>query len=81
MSISYKKLLFILKERGINSNTIKQENLISQATLQNIKNGYSISISSLSRLCARLRCQPGELLEWIDDGKHNENPKSKKGKL
>ena len=77
LSISYEKLIEMLEKHGINSYTIKMDKLISYDTLKRIKSGSSISITSLSRLCERMKCQPQDLIEWIDDGKHNEDSDTK----
>lgn len=67
MSISYAKLIKIMQDRGINSTIIKYENLIGQASWKKIKEGGEIDTRTIHKLCERLRCQPGELLEWVDD--------------
>lgn len=78
MSISYKKLLKLLADNGITAYSIKKDKFINQETLQSIKKGYSISMTNLSKICERLHCQPRDLIEWEDDGKHNERPKPDK---
>ena len=67
MPISYKKLIRILEARGITSYTIKQHAVIGQATLRKIKEGGHIDTRSIESLCKYLKCQPGDLLEYIPD--------------
>ena len=78
MSISYEKLLKVLASNGITTHSIKKDKILSQDTLQSIKKGYSISMTTLSHLCERFHCQPSDLIAWEDDGKHNERPKKDK---
>ena len=64
MPIKYDKLIAIMKERGINSTTIKREKIIGQSAWQKIQNGGDIDTRTLDKLCTYLKCQPGELLSW-----------------
>ena len=46
---------------------IRKEKIISESTLQNIRNGKRITTDSIAALCEALNCQPGDLLEYIPD--------------
>ena len=67
MSISYKKLLEKFKELGINSTQIKAQKIMGQATWRKIKEGGNINTSTINDLCKLLNCQPGDLIEYIED--------------
>ncbi|MCM1023866.1 MAG: helix-turn-helix transcriptional regulator [Prevotella sp.] len=67
MPIVYDKLLKLMKQRGITSYTIRQNNIIGQATLQKIKNGGDIDTRTIAKLCKLLDCQPGDILEYVPD--------------
>lgn len=68
MPFSYTKLFSLLKERGITTYTIRKDNLISQAALTKMKNGTgSIDTRTLERLCGLLHCQPGDIMEYVED--------------
>ncbi|MBD5144681.1 MAG: helix-turn-helix transcriptional regulator [Ruminococcus sp.] len=67
MPIVYDKLLDLMKQRGITSYTIRQNNIIGQATLQKIKNGGDIDTRTIAKLCKLLDCQPGDILEYVPD--------------
>ena len=67
MAIKYDKLLFLLKEKGITSYTVKRDNIIGQATLKSIKEGRDIDTRTIDRLCTLLNCQPGDILEHVPD--------------
>lgn len=67
MTISYKKLLKKFEERGVNTYTIKKDNIIGQASWKKIHDGGNIDTRTIGKLCKYLNCQPGDILEYIDD--------------
>lgn len=68
MPFTYDKLFNLLKEKGITTYKIRKENLISQAALTKMKNGEgNIDTRTLERLCSILHCQPGDLMEYVED--------------
>lgn len=68
MPISYTKLLKLLEEKGYNSYKIRQENIIGQGTLTALKKGTGgLDSKTLSKLCALLDCQPGDLMAYVPD--------------
>ena len=67
MPIKYQKLYDLMKAKGLTTYKIRQENIISQSALTAIKNGKSVTTDTISKLCAALDCQPGDILEYIPD--------------
>lgn len=67
MPISYSKLLKIFDERGINSYTIKKEGIIGQASWKKIHEGGHIDTRTIEKLCEYLKCQPGDIIEYVED--------------
>ncbi len=67
MPISYRKLLKTFEERKITGYTIKKENIIGQASYKKIKEGGHIDTRSIGKLCEYLKCQPGDILEYVPD--------------
>lgn len=73
MPIRYNKLMNLLKEKGYTTYKIRKENLIGQGTLTAIKNGTGgLDSKTLARLCKVLECQPGDIMEYVEDGTDNE---------
>lgn len=69
MPITYEKLFSLLKEKGYSSYRLRKEKLISQSTLQKLRTGDGIIDSrTITRLCAMLNCQPGDIMEYVEDG-------------
>lgn len=57
-----------LKEAGYNTNRIKKEHLIPDATLQKIRKGQTdLSLVTIDKLCCLLSCQPGDILQYTPD--------------
>ena len=70
MPISYKKLFLLLEKKGWTTYKIRKEKLIGQGTLTAIKNGTGgLDSKTISRLCQVLECQPGDIMEYIEDVK------------
>mgnify|MGYP001057896786 CR=1 FL=1 len=67
MPISYKKLLKLFKDKNITSYTIKKEKIIGQATWKKIHENGHIDTRTIESLCKYLNCQPGDILEYIED--------------
>lgn len=54
-----------LSDRGYNSTKLRDEKIISQATLQNLRHGGNINTTTLNAICLILRCQPSDIIEVI----------------
>lgn len=68
MAFKYDKLFELLKERGITTYKIRKDNLISQAALTKMKSGGgNIDTRTLERLCSFLKCQPGDIMEFVEE--------------
>lgn len=68
MPVTYKiDVIAALKSAGYNTNTIRKEKLLSEGTLQSLREGKYISMDAISKICKLLNCQPGDILEYVDD--------------
>lgn len=65
--IVYKNILQQLKSRGITTYVILKENLISQKTLTAIRHNKPINTKTVNTLCSLLNCQPGDIMEYVED--------------
>lgn len=65
--IIYKNVLKQLKDAGYNTNRLRQEKLISEGTIQRIREGKTITTETIDVICTLLKCQPGDILEHIID--------------
>ena len=65
--IRYKiDVLPALKAAGYSTYRIRQDKILSESVLQNIRNGTPIDWQTLDILCRILDCQPGHILEYIE---------------
>lgn len=70
--ISYEKLVALLKKNNISQYKLKQEKILGSATITKIfanngLNGESIDIKVVDKMCKLLQCQPGDILECVED--------------
>lgn len=65
--IIYKKMLALMEQRGLTTYKIRKEKIISESTLQKIRENKSITTDSIASLCEALDCQPGDLMEYVSD--------------
>lgn len=74
MPIKYKvDIIAELKKAGYNTSTIRKEKIMGEAMLQKIRSGQMPSWAVLETLCTLLRCQPGDLIEFIDDAENKQS--------
>ena len=68
MPIRYKiDVLAALREKGYTQNRIREEKLIGQSYLTQIRHGELVSWKTIETICSLLGCQPGDLVEYISD--------------
>lgn len=68
MPIIYKiDIIAELKEHGYNTNRLRKERLLSEGVLQSLRTKKYISMDNLSRICELLKCQPADLIEYVED--------------
>ena len=67
MPIKYDKLLNLMQSKGVTSYTMKKDNIIGQATFKKIKEGGNIDTRTIEKLCALLDCQPGDIMEYVEN--------------
>ena len=66
MGISYKKLWHLLLDKGMNKSRLR-DNGIHSATIAKMNNGEAISTATIDKLCKLLDCQPGDIMEYVQD--------------
>lgn len=66
MAIRYKAdVMAELKQKGYTSTKIREEKLIGQSYLQQLRHGELVSWKTLDTICSLLECQPGDLVEFV----------------
>lgn len=69
MAIRYKiNILEALKKKGYTSYKLRKNGLISESTISKFRHGQNtITLANLEVVCRLLNCQPGDVIEWVDD--------------
>jgi len=68
MSLQFKiNVLEALKEKGYTTYTLRKEQLLSESTIQKLRNGKGISWENIEALCRLLDCQPSDLMEYVKE--------------
>lgn len=68
MPVGYKiDILAALKAAGYSSTRIRNEKLMGQATLQQLRHWELVSWMNIATICRLLQCQPGDILEYTEE--------------
>ena len=68
MAIQYTlDIMAELKNKGYSSTKIREEKLIGQSYLQQIRHGEIVSWKTIDTLCSLLDCQVGDLVEYVNE--------------
>ena len=58
---------YLASKRREHAQYRKKEKIISESTLQNIRNNGRITTDAIANLCNALDCQPGDIMEYVPD--------------
>lgn len=56
-----------LKEKDYTSYRLRKDKLIGESQIQKIRKGEIASKETLNTICKLLQCQPGDILEYVED--------------
>ena len=65
MAISYQKAFDLMKETGVTTYRIRKEKIVSERTLQNLRDGKPVSTETIERLCLLVNCTPNDIMEIV----------------
>lgn len=65
-------VLAALKNVGYSTYKLRKDKILGEATIQAIRTGQQVTWDKLSILCHLLKCQPGDLLEFVDSNTQND---------
>ena len=60
-------ILKALHEAGYNTNVLRVSKMLSESTLQKLRDGKIIRPESINRICYMLDLQPGNLFKYVED--------------
>lgn len=58
-------ILEALAKHGYTANRMRREKILSEATMQNIRQKGNINTKTLNIICVILRCQPSDIFEIV----------------
>lgn len=68
MAMKYKiDVLEALRRAGFTSYKLRTDKLMSESTIQKLRNGEMVALSNIEVVCRLLKCQPGDLIEYVED--------------
>lgn len=68
MPIQYKvDVLEKLKQAGYSTYRLRQEKLMGERVIQQLRNGEIVSWKTIDTICTLLKCQPGDLVEHREE--------------
>ena len=65
MTISYKPFQKMLIDRGLKKQDVMKSASISNATMAKLNTNDYVSLEVIDKLCTALKCQPGDLIEYV----------------
>ena len=68
MPISYDKLWKMLIDKKMNRTELKDASGISFNVLAKMGRNEYVSLESLHKICLKLKCDVGDVMEFIDEG-------------
>lgn len=67
MPLYYKiNVLDELNKAGFKTTDIRKNRLLSESTLQAIRDNKGIGWKNIETICSLLKCQPGDLIGYVD---------------
>ena len=70
--ISYENLWNVMKERGVSQYTLIKKYNISPGQITRLKRNESVSTHTIEMFCRILKCQVGDIMEYIEDEESEE---------
>ncbi len=69
MRFCYNKLFKLLIDRGIKKKELCEKAEISATSIAKLGHGGNVNTDVLLRICGALKCDVGDIMEFIDDTK------------
>lgn len=73
MPIKYKiDVLDALKAAGYTTYKLRQNKIIGERVIQQLRSGEIVSWKTIDTICKLLTCQPGDIVEYVADNESSE---------
>lgn len=68
MPIKYKiNVMETLKEAGYSSTRLRNEKLLGESYMTQLRRGDLVSWAAIETICRLLNCQPGDILQYVQE--------------
>lgn len=67
MPISYEKLFKLMEDKGIKKADLRGKYELNPKTVDSLVKNKSVTVATLMQLCKILDCQPGDLVEYVEE--------------
>ena len=67
--IVYYKFNNILESKGIKKIDLQRKLGLSPSTMANFSKNKYVAMSIIDKICNELNCQPGDIMEYVDENK------------
>lgn len=67
MPISYKRLFDLLESRNLSATYWLRQRGIHPATVNKLRKNERVNTDTISELCRILECQPGDIMEYVEE--------------
>lgn len=68
VAISFQKLDCVMQQKGIKKYDLRKAGVNANILDKALQNG-NIDTRTISKLCRLLKCQPGDIMEYVEDAK------------
>ena len=70
--IRYKNIARFMRENHISTYDILKNRLIPQSVMTRLRTNGAVSTKTIDHLCQMFHCQPGDILEYVEENKPEE---------
>ena len=63
--ISYKKLFELMEQQNIKKRDLREIYKISPTIINRLNNNSNVAVDTIMYLCEILKCQPGDIMEYM----------------
>ena len=68
MPLKYKiNVLEALKKAGYSSTRLRNERILGESYMQQLRRGELVSWKTIETICILLKCQPGDIVEFVPE--------------
>ncbi len=71
MPVSYAKLFDLMAQKDIKKIDLRTTYKLNPKTVDSLTKNKSVTVDTIMTLCEILKCQPGDIMEYVPDEERN----------